>query len=552
MNQGAVVLGLLVYRVRHTYAAFCVFLLLLIGIAHLPVHILPIVTWLLCLPFGLGLLLTAFAFVNVEADMASTASAYSPWLLRLPVKTSALAFWPIAAAATWAPLSWIIFVEFYLHPLGIHFPAAWPAAAFAAFGLSLQAILWVPVKRGNVRLVLSIALPMAIALFGLMVAPFWSQTLLLAIYLGVAAICAGCAWYGVIQARTAPAGGYQLSDSVGFGNDTAVILNTKKPFASPRAAQFWLEWRRQGRVLPIATGIAMIALSLPLVWHADMDYFWGDRTVATNIWVSTAIPFLPWIPLLFATVIGMGLRKSDLRGTQGVYHVYYATRPVKSIELYYAKIKALTVGVLLAVAITGLTMLAWLCIPGLAKDGTTTPYIRIFFSNLSWRDWLLLVGMGITVLAWTWRNQVVGAFVDYLSHKEWAVNYPVAVAISGGTMFSLAQTQSDFYHSKAAYLPVLVAVTIALLTKVGLALVLSRKLIALRPETKADLIRAFARWALVSAVAATVFGLIVAWAADDAFYPCYKNPINEIVAILLVPLARPIAARIALETGRHR
>ena len=111
MNQGATVLGLMVYRVRHTFGVFCVFQLLLIGIAKLAVHSLPVVvTQILCLPFGLGLLLTVFAFVNVEADLASSSSAYSPWLLRLPVKTSALAFWPIAAEATLAPLSWIIFV----------------------------------------------------------------------------------------------------------------------------------------------------------------------------------------------------------------------------------------------------------------------------------------------------------------------------------------------------------------------------------------------------------------------------------------------------------
>ena len=330
------------------------------------------------------------------------------------------------------------------------------------------------------------------------------------------------------------------------------VCHSKKTFSSPRAAQFWLEWQRQGRVLPLATGISMLALSVPLVWHSETDYLMGDHTVATNIWVATVIKFLPCIPLLFATAIGMGLRRSDMRGAQGVYHVFYATRPVQSIDLYYAKIKALTVGVLLSVGLTGLTMMAWLCIPGIEPNGTATPYIRIFFSTLSTSEWRLMIGCSTVVLAWTWRNQVVGAFVDYLSHHQWAVIYPLVVVVSGGTIFLFTQTQGEFLHSRAAFGPVLFFVSLLLTAKVVLALVLASKQISLRPAIRTDILRSFATWAVSSAIAATIFGLVIAGADTHSYYPCLQNPVNEMIAILLVPLARPIAARIALETGRHQ
>jgi hypothetical protein len=188
----------------------------------------------------------------------------------------------------------------------------------------------------------------------------------------------------------------------------------------------------------------------------------------------------------------------------------------------------------------------------MTRDGVPTPYIKIIFSTWTWQEWRICLGVSAVLLAWTWRNQVVGAFVDYMSHNEWAIVYPVAVVVVGGLLFSLTQTQREFLQSPASFTVILIAVIIVLITKLGLALVLARKLISLRSEAKTDIARACAIWVAASATAATGFGLLIATADSSGFYPGLKNPVNEIIAILLVPLARPIAARIALETGRHR
>ena len=86
------------------------------------------------------------------------------------------------------------------------------------------------------------------------------------------------------------------------------------PFTSAMAAQRWLEWRRQGRNLPIVTGIALTALSLPLLWVADLQTEYFSDGLVMNVYVVTAFNFLLWVPVLFSTVIGLGARRSEARG----------------------------------------------------------------------------------------------------------------------------------------------------------------------------------------------------------------------------------------------
>lgn len=554
MNSGVVVLNLMVHRYKRLYLAFPAFLILLAGIGQLPMPWLPgPFAGILAVPFFLGLLMTVFGFVNVEADITSPASACSPWLLRLPVKTTTLAFWPIAAAAIWASTSWVVFSALFVRQRGIEIAIWWPAAMFTALALNLQAIMWAPFRRWSSRLILAITFPLAISLFGeIAMDSGWTAERVVLVYLVVAAGSALAAWVGVSRARTSPSSGFSSAGSSFSTAQEVKIRPVRRPFRSPQAAQFWLEWRRQGRLLPILTAFGLLAMSLPLLFWHDVDHLPGGSPWRVNIWMTHSIGYLPYIPLLFASVIGLGARPGDLRGPDGVYHLYHATRPLSEADLYRAKIRAITLGVLVTALLTMLVILIWLWLPAYNNDNSSIPYAKIFVGSFDRRAWELVAGFAVAVTAWTWRNQVVGAFVDFLPSRKIATTYPLFVVFTGAVMFVLFGASGQYRENPDFIWYFRIAVGTLLAAKMCLAVGFAAKLLRLRPSASREICWVFARWLATAIVAATTFGLIVYGQPVGSISPCYTHPVPEIVGILLVPLARPLAARIALELGRHR
>ena len=58
-------------------------------------------------PAFLALFVTMAAFSNPESDIASEASGYPAFLLRLPVRTSTLALAPVVGSILWTAGAWI-------------------------------------------------------------------------------------------------------------------------------------------------------------------------------------------------------------------------------------------------------------------------------------------------------------------------------------------------------------------------------------------------------------------------------------------------------------
>jgi len=554
MSSGVVVLQLMVYRFRRVYFLFCGYVLFLILLAHFPkTWIADPVAGLLCVPFVLGLLATVFGFVNMEADIASPASAFSPWLLRLPLKTTSLVFWPMAAAAIWGSLSWAVFSACYLRPRGIVAPIGWPAANFAALSLSLQAVLWVPVRHGAVRLLVAITVTLTIALFGVIAMSLeMPEGQITAAYLAVSAVSVLVGWVGLIRARTSPTSRRQRSvDAVATGSPPQIGVR-KPAFKSPQSAQFWLEWRRQGRLLPILTAFGLFAMSVPMFVYSDTEKLSGSETIRVNIWMVTALPYLPWIPLLFATVIGMGARPSDLRGNDGVYHLYHATRPLSATELFGAKIRSITAGIMLTAAITIGVILIWICIPNASDKGKPVSYLSTFIGMLHYKDWVAIVGFGLALIAWAWRNQAVGAFVDYVPSRKMAQAYPVVVVFTFVALLCFAGEIGNTLRGPNGHSIASCVLGSIFALKMGFASAFAWKTFKLRPSSRGELIGSVVWWLVIATIAATAVGLIVNAMPSDAIYPNFQSPVPELLAVLLVPLVRPMAARIALEYGRHR
>ncbi len=101
------------------------------------------------------------------------------------------------------------------------------------------------------------------------------------------------------------------------------------PFSYPTTAQFWMEWRERGYVMPVGTAVigAAVLLITPFVARADSSEFFG---------AISAILFLP------AIVIGLFL---GARSPDGLFANFNGSRPLTDSQIANAVLKSATVGV---------------------------------------------------------------------------------------------------------------------------------------------------------------------------------------------------------------
>lgn len=543
------VLQVFVHRFRRLYLLVAAYLAVMIAIALLPKGTLPeLVTALLLPPFFLGFFGTVAAFANAESDLASETSGYPPFLLRLPVRTSVLALFPMLGVVIWSGLLWLGVAGLYMRPLGMQVAVWWPVTLVAALGVSFQAILWMPVRFGAFRLAFAILLPSVSFVFGMWAsADGWPPGQLAAIFSVEGLVAACIAVYGVQRARTT--GAMRSTTREKVYRDRAKV---RPAFKSPFAAQVWLEWRKQGRLLPFITTMMLVLLSIPLFFQPylyETDY---NGYIKVNPWLSSWIMALPWIPLLVATVLGMGASKSYLRSAEGRYHLYFATRPLSSADMIRAKYVSITLGVLTSWGILLLIVLGWLMFP--AEDRTHSANTLAFaLERQPPSFWSTTAGVIALLILCTWRNQIVGAFVDFTSFPSIRGIYATAVTVVGGIFYALLMTSNGFYES-ARNAPVLAAIFGCLLAlKFGLSIWMGRRLVSVQPNESGRVRAALMMWP----VWALVFGSIAWWFAHHVGKDFYAKAVMTgwtpvLGTLLLIPLVRPMAARLAVELGRHR
>jgi hypothetical protein len=265
------------------------------------------------------------------------------------------------------------------------------------------------------------------------------------------------------------------------------------------------------------------------------------------------LPTLPWIPLLFATVMGMGARRADLRNEEGAYHLFFATRPIDSDLMLRAKYAAITRGVALSWAMTLGVGFLWLCTS--ASDQVVDgPLWRFLLSYSRPSDLLLGAVILCGLVAWTWRNQVVGAFVDFVPSRVVARVYPVAIVLLGLTYFILFVNIRPLRIETDTRLLLSLALGVLLAEKLWVAWSVAHRLVRLRPEEAEYVRRVQVMWPRYAAVAsATLLWIVTTMTRDMPSVPgMLSAPVAILAGALLTPLARPLGARLALEQGRHR
>jgi hypothetical protein len=529
------------------------------------------------LPLMFGLLYLMAVFTHPEADVAATRSGYPAYLWVLPVRTWELVLWPMLYGTTAIALAWIGLACFILSPLGMHAPVGWPAAMFAALLACMQALFWCPIGLPYLRVSLAlVALPVlaSVGLIG------WqsgvSPTTLTAGFLGLIPPACLAAIAGLSTARRGdspewrwlPSGalsslGSRLSARQRQGLAArqsgmhpslprAERRETRDVFSSPAQAQLWLEWRRNGRVLPLLVTVACLFATIPLIWTRDTlpldptrppaQPGEGVGSIAVNVAVRAQETAL-LIPPIFALIVGCGVRRSDNRQKDLGLDPFLATRPMSSSDLVLAKLKAAAGSTLAAWAIMLLFVAGWLLTP--ARDEERAgPLIALLLRYITPGGGLAVLGLLLILMVWTWSNQVQGLFVD-LTGRAWLVYaYPLAVAtLVTAFLWTLAWLDRTTLTRALELLPRLAAIAVLLkLLAAGWALHALRR----RGLLQAGALAAFVGAWLI--LAASHFALLQA-----LLPPGFIQPRDLALAVVLfLPLARIAAAPLALEWNRHR
>jgi iron complex transport system permease protein len=362
-------------RNRWVLGAFGAYLLVLAGLARvLPAELLAespesIVVLVLVPLLVLMFVLLGFSFAT-DASLEHTASCFPARLLTLPVRTAALAGWPMLYGALTLLLGWVGFAGAVLRPAGVQVPLVWPGLLLAACLCWLQALAWAPYPLPWLRVVVVSSVVPALA-GGAMWA--WGKGLpasSLASGLVVVALSAyGVALASVARARhdagavwTWPG---QLRAWLSQGTRSAAA------FATPGQALRWLEWRRQRTALLL---VALVLAADAVAWAylialmPDEPAAWGSpiaeavARVTGRGWLVLARLCL--MPLLLAPVVGFLLGNFSVGSKELTLPALLATRPVTVATLVGAKLRSAARATLLLWAVLLSVALLWAGLAG--------------------------------------------------------------------------------------------------------------------------------------------------------------------------------------------
>ena len=509
--------------------------------AYVPLDVAPAVFVLLIFPSLIlaMFLLGMFCLVEANSPIGGRQTCFPADLFILPVRTGALAGWPMAHGTAAVSLLWLVVAGCIMRPWASllwrdSVPLWWPALMATAVLAWLQAVLWLPFGwRGLRVIVLLFLIPGLMVLAQLAAISNVSEPILVALFAGLAVIGWALGYLGVRQGRRGDA-----PDWEGVFEPLHRLVRRlphhRQPFASAAWAQTWFEWRRTGKSLPIMTGVLLLGVVLPFLAFADaID---AAQTVLSAL----------AIPVLIAAFAGTAVSGRN-RWVKDHYCIAAstATLPMSTGEMLGAKLRAAALSTLaawalivaavpLAVLVTGNldTAVSWW-----RQAQQEVPAFKIVAGLLAAA--ILLVGC-------TWKRLVDGLFFG-LTGREWVI----AWAWSGATLVFVGLCLVGIWISKhaeireplLALLPWFLGLLIACrLTVAGLALRAGLRRRVLEPRTAVCWVVAWV------CVAATLFGLL-AYAVPSERVPVYDLAFAVLFAM---PMARLTAAPLALAWNRHR
>jgi hypothetical protein len=387
--------------------------------------------WLACC--SIFLVFGTFHYTEFNPQKQWTGFPYH--LFTLPVRTWRLVALPMIAGVGVAELTYLAWVKLiFVHDMVVR--PAWFAALIGAYLVFFQTVLWALAAFRILRIiVLSLV---GTSLVGVAFMPFFSQltpkwwlseNVLIAELAALALLAYLIAWNVVALQRT---GGGVRENWLKKRADQILDLlpRRRSPFGSAAAAQFWLEWRRSGLLLPGVVAAVLLLVVGPLSWHLR------DET-AIVLWI---LPQTLAMPVVLAAAMSKGFSKPDFWSTDLAVPSFVATRPMATGGLVVAKLKAAALSAALTWTLVFVFLWLWL---NLWAKVDQLSMIRIGFwmvyGHSVYPQYAIAALILATCILLTWKFLVNGFCVGLSGNRTLFIGSPVAycvAAIIGITAFA--------------------------------------------------------------------------------------------------------------------
>jgi hypothetical protein len=473
--------------------------------------------------------------------LEDSGSLFPARLYTLPVPTVVLVGPPLILGTLTLLGCWFTVAVCIFRPWGADAPLFWPGLVAAAVLASLQALVWWPFSLPWMRaILLTIGLPSLIAGSLVLAGKGAPDSVIIAACLSVLLAGYAGALIGVSRGRRGSMA-WRVAPEVSPA--VAAYQQRQLPFSSPLEAQKWLERRRLRCGFFIFMVIALFS-TLGFMWGTDilvrdlnLETLGDDMrplrqalTLFGRSWLVFAQ--LPVLPLLISAAAGgsaLGRLSTSVEST--TCSPFLATRPLSTTEIMEAKLLTCARGVIILWAVMFLAGILWAVCMGrvgeladhlLAQTGSVPAALLVLLAGVIIQpaiSWLWLVsGMGGKILRWS-VLEMVPAF------------FGIGVLLLPGLLIA---------EKLERWRPVLGGFVVAAL--VGKAVAVCWVVSQLRREKLVS--DQTIAWAVTGWVVLVVAVLgIGAWLFA-------VGPLLAGVAVLMLPLARPLATPLAL--ARHR
>jgi hypothetical protein len=315
------------------------------------------------------------------------------------------------------------------------------------------------------------------------------------------------------------------------------------PFGSPFFAQFWLEWRRQGALLPSMSAPVAFAI-IPILFFLEnhLDASHSDPDSAVEMIIAALCVLLP---LTASTFLGTAMGRFDQLQPTGEPPLYIAVRPMTNGGFVIAKLAS----ALAASVVTWLAMVVIACfwLTVLGKGGTLANFSSLSPSGF-WGSLIYALPLLALLILYTWKNLVAGMSAA-MTGRSWVVAlysaWKIGCGLGLGAVFAAYKLDEDFKAALLAWLP---SVLITLLAaKINLSIAAFAYGLRRKAITPAAVLWISSSWAVASLLASGYLRFVCG--ALDKPELCLMISAG---IFLLLPLADLAIAPVAMTWNRHR
>jgi hypothetical protein len=496
--------------------------------------------------FGAGFLNMLTAFGYVETNSRVVQIGYPHRLLLKPVSTARLALVPmfVGGAVTFAVL--LLWLKMVLRPLDLFtaIDPIWLGVVTLSFFWWMQALAWsMPLLPGRALIVLTVTLiHLAVGLMAMpdlpvQVAAGWRWMILSVLLLS--AVLAALSGLKLMRRGTweSPSRLSKLWSAL----KPARSRIARKKFGSAFQAQFWLEWRRQGLLLPgLSAGVAFTFV--PLIYFIMKKF--GDAEEAGSLRiVGTAMLLIT--PLALSGIIGTNVAKFDQLQGPGELPVYIAVRPMTNGGFIIAKLAMALASSTLTWLLEAAAACFWIALLGKGPLLPNGP------SVMEYGPLAIIIGCVpalLLLILFTWKN-LMGGIGAGLTGRKWfpAVFTFWRMAAFIGLVALLLKTKldADFKGILLHWLTWILATFLVL--KIALSVAAFYWGIRRNAITRGAVGWIAGGWILCGLFVAGYAGLVCVGLNKPEFWIW-----AALAGFLLLPLADLAIAPLALAWNRHR